>query len=162
VSAVRAYGACEPQQEAVQVSVVRASRPQRPWCKRQHRRERHQEASGLECACSQQPSHCSEGVDRKTESFVITKISDFRMTTAGIGGRGRPDRDPRRRSRLSGRWYRGSVRLTHGKPRGRTEIGDFRDDETLRVSNHLTPRRFTCGSHPRSEIWGGTRLQHSN
>jgi hypothetical protein len=24
-------------------------------------------------------------------------------------------------------------------PRGRTEIGDFRDDETLRVSNHLTP-----------------------
>ena len=25
-------------------------------------------------------------------------------------------------------------------PRGRTEIGDFRDDETLRVSNHLTPR----------------------
>jgi len=25
-------------------------------------------------------------------------------------------------------------------PRGRTEIRDFRDDETLRVSNHLTPR----------------------
>ena len=25
-------------------------------------------------------------------------------------------------------------------PRGCTEIGDFRDDETLRVSNHLTPR----------------------
>ncbi len=25
-------------------------------------------------------------------------------------------------------------------PRGRTEIGDFRDDETLCVSNHLTPR----------------------
>jgi hypothetical protein len=31
--------------------------------------------------------------------------------------------------------YRRSRRL----PRGRTEISDFRDDETLRVSNHLTP-----------------------
>jgi len=29
------------------------------------------------------------------------------------------------------------------KPRGRTEISDFRDDETLRVSNHLSPRYFT-------------------
>ena len=29
------------------------------------------------------------------------------------------------------------------KPRGRTEHEVFRDDETLRVSNHLTPRHFT-------------------
>jgi putative transposase len=41
----------------------------------------------------------SEGVVRKTESFVITKIFDFRTTTAGIGGCGRPDRNPLVRSR---------------------------------------------------------------
>jgi len=28
-------------------------------------------------------------------------------------------------------------------PRGRSEISDFRDDENLRFSNHLTPRQFT-------------------
>ena len=42
---------------------------------------------------------------------------------------------------------------------GRTEIEDFRDDENLRFSNHLTPRRFTTtGSFPRatSPIAAGT------
>ncbi len=79
-----------------------------------------------------------DGVSRDHET-----AQPFRTTTAGIGGRGRPDRDPRHRSRLSDRWYRGSVRLNHEKPRGRTEAEVFRDDETLCVSNHLTPRRFT-------------------
>jgi len=31
-------------------------------------------------------------------------------------------------------------RITGRVPRGRTEDSVFRDDETLRVSNHLTPR----------------------
>nr|WP_281381224.1 transketolase C-terminal domain-containing protein [Halobellus ruber] len=61
----------------------------------------------MECACSQQPSRCSEGA------------------TAAIGGCGRPDRDPPDRSRLAGRWSSGSVRLTHGKPRSRTEDRRF-------------------------------------
>ena len=112
-----AYGACESEQEAVQVSVVRSSRSQRPWCKRQYRCERHRESPGLECACSQQPSYRAEGA------------------TAGIGGRGRPDRDPSDCSRLSGRWLSGSVRLTHGKPRGLTP---------MRFTSVVLSRPFWC------------------
>ena len=37
----------------------------------------------------------------------------------------------------------GFYRIARRMPRGRPEIFDFRDDETLRVSNHLTPRQFT-------------------
>jgi hypothetical protein len=36
-----------------------------------------------------------------------------------------------------------STEKTGRVPRGRTEIFDFRDDETRSVSNHLTPEQFT-------------------
>jgi hypothetical protein len=41
-----------------------------------------------------------------------------------------------------------------GVPRGRTEISDFRDDKTLRVSNHLTPRRFIFRTSPENSNLG--------
>ena len=52
----------------------------------------------------------------------------------------RPDfADLQRSGATEGVVYRRSRPSASGRP----EIGDFRDDETLRVSNHLTPRRFT-------------------
>jgi len=38
---------------------------------------------------------------------------------------------------------RGLYRRSRPSASGSSEIGDFRDDENLRFSNHLTPRRFT-------------------
>ena len=57
--------------------------------------------------------------------LLSTRCQLFGNCDGGHRGRGRPDRDPRNRSRPPSRWSRGSVRLIHGKPRG------------------LTPRRFT-------------------
>jgi IS605 OrfB family transposase len=76
IPAVRTYGACESEQDAVQLQGLFPSRPQRPWCKRQHCCERHQKVSRLDCARSQQPSRCSDGA------------------MASIGGCGRPDHNP--------------------------------------------------------------------
>jgi len=88
----------EPEQEAVQVSVVFPSRPQRSWCKRQYCRKRREETQ-LECACSQQPSRCSEGA---TASIGAVDAPTVTHPTA-------------RAIRPMVGW---GVRLTHGKPRG--------------------------------------------
>lgn len=70
--------------------------------------------------------------------------SDFE--TAGIGGRGRPDRDPPNRSRLSGRWSDGSVRLNHGKTAKSFAFRVAKELRSLSISGSsetATPSRTT-------------------
>jgi hypothetical protein len=67
----------------------------------------------------------------------------IRLAKQGVDWDEIPDRGLGYRERASSRWYPRRVRLIHGKPRGRTEDGVFRDDERRSLSNHLTPRRFT-------------------
>ena len=85
---------------------------------------------------------------------------------SGVDQRGRPTSSICRRastpttSTASRRRWSGSLLLSDagetleahstggagGVLQGRSEIADFRDEETLRVSNHSTPRRLTGGS----------------
>ncbi|ERG99368.1 MAG: hypothetical protein J07HQX50_00513 [Haloquadratum sp. J07HQX50] len=62
-----------------------------------------QQKTQLQYVCSRQSSPTEEGIDRRTESFLIPKIGDFgrrRPTEC----RGRPDSDSSDHPRLSGQW----------------------------------------------------------
>jgi hypothetical protein len=129
--------------------------PQRPWCKRQRRRERHRETYRLESACSRQSSRWSDGADRGAESLVITKIFDFLTTTAGIETCRQPDC-----SRLSGRLPGGCIRF---KPRKKTS-GTFeraplsRDDETASAPRITWPRNTS----PRQKLRASVLSYHGS
>jgi len=84
---------------------------------------------------------CGPNIELEPESAPVLPMSSGHLdwinrlaTDTGTGERSSMA------ERLSDRRLGGSTEIAGRVPRGRTEIRDFRDDETLRVSNHLTPR----------------------